>query len=86
MIRKEVTCGTLQSNDCFVRLKPSTAGVELKVESTVYDSFGEQIEKVAKETLKAMGITDAILDIDDKGALDYTIRARIETAVRRANG
>lgn len=84
-IRKQAVCGTITSNDCFVRVAPGDA-LTLHLESTVLEAFGLQIEKVVRETLERLNITKGQIFIEDKGALDYTIRARVETAVRRANG
>jgi citrate lyase subunit gamma (acyl carrier protein) len=84
-ILKPSTCGTLQSNDCFIRLYPGTGTIELDIASTVKAQFGEQIEKTILETLKENDIDSCRLFIEDKGALDFTIRARVETAVKRSN-
>lgn len=48
------------------------------------NQYGNQIKKVAYETLKRLGIENVRLTIVDKGALDCTIKARIETAVYRS--
>jgi citrate lyase subunit gamma (acyl carrier protein) len=42
------------------------------------------MRRVALETLCALGVTDADVVIRDRGALDCTLAARVETAVRRA--
>ena len=46
--------------------------------------FGNQIKKVTLETLKSLGVENARVSIVDKGALDCTIKARIEGAVFRS--
>ncbi len=84
-INNPAVCGSLQSNDCFVRIYPAEDGIQLELTSTVMQQFGKQIEKVIRETLERMGITGCRLVLEDKGALDYTIRSRVETVVRRAN-
>ena len=38
------------------------------------------------ETLTGLGVTDAVVDATDKGALDCTIRARVTAAAVRATG
>ena len=38
------------------------------------------------ETLDRLHVTDAKVTVIDKGALDCTIKARVECAVYRANG
>jgi citrate lyase subunit gamma (acyl carrier protein) len=39
---------------------------------------------VVSETLVALGVTEGLLIIEDKGALDCVIRARVQSAVLRA--
>ena len=79
--------GTLESGDIRVNLSPSeTSGIMINLESSVEHQFGGQIRKVIRETLEELGITDAIVDATDKGALDCTIRARVTAAAVRATG
>ena len=56
------------------------------LESAVINQYGNQIKKVAYETLENLGIDNVKLTIVDKGALDCTIKARIEAAVYRSVG
>ena len=84
-IIKQAVCGTLLSNDCFVRLYPGSGEIELEIKSPVMNLFGNQIEKTILDTLHANGVTSCKLYLEDKGALDYTIKARVETAVKRSN-
>lgn len=84
-IEKPAQAGTLESNDIYVQLFPAESeGIEIRLKSVVIKQFGKQIRKVALETLNAMGITECLCILDDKGALDYTIAARIESAVKRS--
>ena len=48
--------------------------------------YGNQIRMVIREELGKLGIEAARIRAVDKGALDCTIRARIQTAVYRASG
>ena len=84
-ILKQALCGTLLSNDCLVVIESGDGEIKIEIESSVKESFGDQIEKVIKEKLAEMQVTSCHLKIDDKGALDYTIKARVEVAVNRAN-
>ena len=83
-ILKESVCGTLQSNDCLIRVEPAKT-LELVVESSVKNELGEQIEKVIRATLAELGVKECRLTIEDKGALDCTIASRVQTAVERAS-
>lgn len=75
-------CGTIESNDCLITVQKHDT-FELKIDSIVFEQFGKQIEKVIKETLLSMGIKKIYVHIQDKGALDYTIKARLITAIKR---
>ena len=59
-------------------------GLQLELESAVIRQYGRQIRKVALETLKRLGVRKGRVSIVDKGALDCTIKARVECAVMRA--
>lgn len=87
MIIKKAYAGTLESSDIFIEIEPAEAeGIELKLTSAVYKQFGPQIEAVILETLKANGIENAKVTANDRGAVDCTIRARVEVAALRAKG
>lgn len=82
-ILKKATCGTLQSNDCLISVEASNC-LEIEIESSVKNEFGEHIEHLIKETLKDLKLENIKLKIEDKGALDCTIVARLETVIQRA--
>ncbi len=79
---KYATAGTLESNDCLITVESSDQ-LEIIIESIVKDAFGEEIEKVIREVLKSRKVKKMKVHIQDKGALNYTIRARLLTALRR---
>ena len=84
-IKKPAVAGTLESSDCMVTVEPGQGKVELELESAVLRQFGKQIRKVINETLNRLDVTDAKVTVVDKGALDCTIKARVECAVYRSN-
>lgn len=83
-IKKAATAGTLESSDCMVTIEPNDEGVEFSLSSSVINQYGNQIRKVALETLKHLDVENVRITIVDKGALDCTLKARIEGAVYRA--
>ncbi len=84
-INKISKAGTLESNDIYVIIMPNEeSGIAIELESMVMKQFGAEIERAIRETLDTLQVKNAIVKAQDKGALDYTIRARIETAVKRA--
>ncbi len=79
---KSATCGSLESNDCLITVSNNN-DLDIKINSIVLDSFGDAIYKVVKETLIELGIENIKVTVNDKGALDYAIRARLITAINR---
>ena len=77
--------GTLESSDAQVTVEPGNGQIDLSVESSVIHQFGRQIKAAVLETLDRLGVTDAKVTVVDKGALDCTLKARVECAVYRAN-
>jgi citrate lyase subunit gamma (acyl carrier protein) len=79
--------GTLESSDVMVTVSENTSkGIEIDLQSIVKKQFGKQIRRVINEKMEEMGIKDATVSVNDKGALDCTIRARLEAASYRAAG
>ena len=75
--------GTLESSDVYVEVYPDDKP-QIEVESVVAAQFGEAITQTAQQMLDTFGITGARVVLKDRGALDCTVRARLETALRRA--
>ena len=74
--------GSLESNDAMITVKESDA-LKITIKSIVYDFFHLQIEEVIKSTLKEKNLDNVEVTCEDKGALDYTIKARLLTAISR---
>lgn len=83
-IKNAAVAGTLESSDCMVSVEPAAGGIELELESAVMRQYGDRIREVAMETLDRLDVRNARVSIVDKGALDCTIKARVECAVMRA--
>lgn len=79
---KKGVAGTLESNDALITVYESDK-LEIEISSIVYDFFKDEITKVVKDTLKQLNIDKIKVVIVDKGALDYTIKARLATAIKR---
>ena len=84
-ILKRASAGTMESSDAYVEIEPAET-LEIQLESVVYEQFGDEIRKVAKEVLEESGVKAANVRIVDRGALECVIRARVETAVLRGKG
>lgn len=81
-ITKQAMAGTLESSDLLVKVAPHTE-LEIIINSEVIKQFGDQIKTVVDQTLQKIGLIQGIIIIEDKGALDCAIRARVQSAVLR---
>lgn len=70
-------------SDCFVALElTSGGGLRIDVQSKVGALFGESITTLAKNILTHFGVENARLIIEDRGALDFVLAARIEAVIK----
>lgn len=76
------SAGGLNKGDCLVSVIDGEPPL-LDVKTDHAELFGEGIAAVVSETLERLG-TRAALRVEDQGALDYVIAARVEAAVRGA--
>ncbi|MCL2381767.1 MAG: citrate lyase acyl carrier protein [Treponema sp.] len=76
--------GTLESSDVRITIEPGSGEISLSIDSNVINQYGRQIKAVVLETLAGLGIDSAKVEVVDKGALDCTIRSRLECAAYRA--
>ena len=83
-IKKNAKAGTLESSDAEVEVFPSDK-LDIDVKSTVYAQFGRQIEEVINKVVNNFEIKSGKIKVDDRGALDCTIKSRVETAILRAS-
>jgi len=84
-ILKKGQAGTMQSSDLMVIVEPAN-GLSVEIESTVKKQFEHLIRAKIDEVLSAHGVTSGKIIINDRGALDYAIEARLEAALQRAGG
>ncbi|CAB1247725.1 MAG: citrate lyase acyl carrier protein [Clostridiales bacterium] len=84
-IKKSAIAGTLESSDAQVTVEPGNGKVDFSLDSTVIHQFGNQIRATVLETLKRLGVNNVKITVVDRGALDCTLKARVECAVFRAN-
>lgn len=83
VIGKAAKAGSLESNDLMIMIEPSDK-LDITLNSVVKEQYGDKILKAVNEVLEDEGVTKANIVIDDKGALDFTIRARMRTAIERS--
>lgn len=85
-IQQSAIAGTLESSDVQVTIEPNMSGVVINIESTVKNQYGRQIKETVLNTLSKLNIQSGNFLIDDKGALECTLKARLECAIFRSCG
>ena len=71
-------------SDCKVTIElTKSGGLKIDLISKVKEYFGDQIISLAKDELKFFNIKNCKITIEDRGALDYVIAARIEAAIKQ---
>ncbi|MDD6044944.1 MAG: citrate lyase acyl carrier protein [Clostridia bacterium] len=85
-IKNVAMAGTLESSDVQVTVEPGDNGIELTLTSSVMNQYGRQIKAAILETLERLGVSSARVTVVDKGALECTLKARVECAVFRSCG
>lgn len=84
ILQKRAAAGTLESSDTMVTVEPGNSQLEIYIESIVMDQFGEEIRNTVNEVCKEFGVSAGKISVKDRGGLECTIKARVETAILRA--
>ncbi|WP_368486543.1 citrate lyase acyl carrier protein [Spiroplasma sp. DGKH1] len=84
-IKKMATAGSLESSDVLVTIEPNNdQKINLTINSPFIRQFGQQMKKIALTTLTNLQVKNCNLVIQDQGAIDEVLVARIITALERA--
>lgn len=85
-ILREAKAGLDERGDVLVCLSPAeeNSGIQIAIESTLKSLFGDQIRASVLGVIEGYGLKDLKMTVRDQGALDYAIRARVQTAIERA--
>ncbi len=81
MKREETVIGSENKGDCRVTVKPADT-LHIEVTTKNRDLFEPGIRKVVFEVVSQLGVKKATISVEDQGALDYVISARVEAALR----
>ncbi len=81
----QAQAGTLESCDALVTVIRSSAdsGVAVAVESSVAGRFTDEIRRQVLAVADTLSVTDIAVRVIDRGALNFVLQARVETALRR---
>lgn len=76
--------GTDIRSDCQVTMELGESdGIQLTIESRVQVMYGKSIKELTEKVLAFFGIQHARILIEDSGALDFILAARLEAAIKK---
>lgn len=76
--------GKSAGSDCYVELELNpSGGIQLDLKSKVKALFGTKIEALCLDVLNCFDIKHCQISVEDNGALDHVIAARVEAAIKK---
>jgi len=82
-IIKNAVAGTDAKEDVKVMIFPQEGGIDIQIHSKLKTLFGEHMKQIAGELLEQYGVENCRMELYDQSALDYVLKARVETAILR---
>ncbi len=71
-------------SDCYMRLElVDSGGIQIDLQSKVKKLYGERIMTLLQDIFKFFGIKNSRLYVEDSGALDFVLAARLEAAIKK---
>jgi citrate lyase subunit beta/citryl-CoA lyase len=71
-------------SDCYVEIQlQQNGGLQIELQSKVETLFGESIQELIRQICKHFDLEHALVRIEDKGALEFVLAARIEAAIQK---
>ncbi len=80
---RTASAGTLESSDCVVTVSPAEK-LELEYKGANSTVFAERTRQLVEDIAEQHSLPGAKVSIHDQGALEITMKARLETALMRA--
>lgn len=76
------SAGSKESSDCLITVR-TAENTKVEVTSIVDPLYHDQIVTLINQILKSSDVPRVHVFCEDRGALDYTIKARLKTALER---
>ena len=83
-IKETASAGTIEKCDCLVTVSKGEGDIKINLSSKVLYQYGDSIRNTILQTLKKLNVNDVTVDVEDMGAFEYVIVARLEAAIYRS--
>ncbi|MGM0613487.1 MAG: aldolase/citrate lyase family protein [Bacteroidota bacterium] len=70
-------------SDCYVEVIPGDEPLQIHLNSKVDTLYGNHIRTLAEDVAKTFEFTHGVIQIEDTGALDFVLEARLEAALKK---
>nr|WP_325212760.1 hypothetical protein [uncultured Oscillibacter sp.] len=84
MLKREITAGTGEKRDARITVAPNAGGWKIELARLPHPRFRDAVTAVAEAVLREEQIQDAYIRVEDFGALDFVLEARLRAALREA--
>ena len=83
-VKETASAGTIDKCDCLVTVSKGEGDIKINLSSKVLYQYGDSIRNTILQTLKKLDVNDVTVDVEDMGAFEYVIVARLEAAIYRS--
>ena len=83
-IKETASAGTIDKCDCIVTVSKGEGDIKINLSSKVLYQYGDSIRNTILQTLKKLNVNNVTVDVEDMGAFEYVIVARLEAAIYRS--
>ena len=83
-IKETASAGTIEKCDCLVTVSKGEGDIKINLSSKVLYQYGDSIRNTILQTLKKLDVNNVTVDVEDMGAFEYVIVARLEAAIYRS--
>lgn len=83
-IKETASAGTIEKCDCLVTVSKGEGDIKINLSSKVIYQYGDSIINTILQTLKKLDVNNVTVDVEDMGAFEYVIVARLEAAIYRS--
>lgn len=81
---RTASAGTIESSDCLATVSPADS-TEIAYNGANSVIFAKRTKKLINGVLEENNISAAKVTVQDQGAIEITIKARLRTAIARAS-
>ena len=84
MIQRSVSAGTTEKGDVLIRVSASEKDRSIEISRVPHPRFCDGIRATVLDLLNELDVHNVHVDIQDFGALNFVIEARLRAAIQEA--